>query len=947
MKKGNYILLVIALLTLVLGIFLPAITHMNPATCADPLFTSLPWKYSTTPNTIIGFDPPITADIDQDGWLDSLFLGGMKYGTIDTGIILRINSYTGEEIWRREKTRGSELNPLELYDINDDGVPELFSSWGDSGHPYQKGMICLNTVNGSTIWLNWDAMPAWHHFVIIADKTTNVPFIYFNGHNSTMNKMYATNGTIAKTISSGLSCNGGLSAADMENDGNVEIILSLHSPPGIVCYDTDLTKKWQANVDTNSSTQCGGLVDVTGDGVLDVVTLFQCNEGAHDAGITVVNGATGQKIDSMSNPHLGIDAHSQGSIVDYDNDGCYEITTGYAELGFQHIVKIKSPPEVIANLSSVLQPHAPPQFIDLVGDADFEIAGVAKILDSQTLQIIPGIDIVQWRGAINDIDGDGLAEFFGARNGQINVYDTGKVPVPGINTYTSDYGYRRLYSAIAYDPCPGTYWYSWDEWHTPTTYLITPKNQSSNISQLPLITLYANDSDGDTLTVHWYENTSGTWVLQQTNSSVPANSTVRWMYRNATGSHQKYWWKVTVDDGTHTVSSWFSFTTKVNTPPTCSSPFPSQGATSLPINTATLTVVIHDPEGDPFNWTITTLPNVGGSFGTNATNGTKNCTLTNLVYATTYTWNVNAYDGVYWTNQTYWFTTVSSGEGGGGGEPPAGPQNIKPVANASAGEPYQGFVNSEILFDGSRSSDPDGDITKWFWDFGDSTNGTGKMTRHAYSRVGTYTVTLTVTDNNGTTNTDTTTCVITQRNRPPTNPIITGPTNGTKNTMYIYTALSTDPDNDTIQYLFDWGEPISQSSGFLPNGSSFTVNHSWTSAGRYSVTVTVSDNQTTSSSKITVYIDSIQIGDNGYLTDEDGDGFYDTFYNDTTFQKTIVSRTGSNYLIDSNGDGKWEYTFDAIKGFTPYLPPKTPGFEIIIMIGAIALVMLWKRKRRD
>jgi hypothetical protein len=657
MKKGNYILLVISLLTLVLGIFLPAITHMNPATCADPSFASVTLKYSTTLNTIHAEDPPITADIDKDGKLDSLFLGGMKNSTVDTGIILRINSYNGTEVWRREKpTRGYNQNPLELYDINDDGIPELFSSWGDSSHSADKGMICLNAVNGSTLWINWNAMPAWHHFVIIADKTTNVPYIYFNGHNSTMNKMYATNGTIAKTISSGLSCNGGLSAADMENDGNVEIILSLHSPPGIVCYTTDLSIKWQANVDTNSSTQCGGLVDVTGDGILDVVTLFQCDLGSHHAGLNVIDGATGQRVDTMSSYNLGLDAHSQGSIADFDNDGYYEITTGYG--GFQKILRIKNPPEIIANLSSVLQPHAAPQFIDLVNDSYLEIIGVSEIVDGRTFQLLSGLSIVQWRGMINDIDGDGLSELFGARNGRINVYDTDKVPVPGINTYTSDYGYRRLYSAIAYDPCPGTYWYSWDEWHTPTTHLITPKNQSSNISQLPLVTLYANDSDGDTLTVYWYENTSGTWVLQQTNSSVPANSTVRWMYRNATGSHQKYWWKVVVSDGTHTVSSWFSFTTKVNMPPIFGTPTPANGSTNKPL-TLPWNIPINDPNGDPITWTIQ-CSNGQTKTKTGVTNGTRQITLTGLAYSTTYKVWVNATDPTgsnQYTRRWYTFTT--------------------------------------------------------------------------------------------------------------------------------------------------------------------------------------------------------------------------------------------------------------------------------------------------
>ena len=392
----------------------------------------------------------------------------------------------------------------------------------------------------------------------------------------------------------------------------------------------------------------------------------------------------------------------------------------------------------------------------------------------------------------------------------------------------------------------------------------------------------------------------------------------------------------------------------INNPPTMSNPNPANGSTNIPISTSSLSISIQDPEGDHFNWNITTVPNIGSISGTNASNGTKTCAITGLSYSTTYTWTVRASDGVRWTNQSYQFATLSNGGGGGGGPgggggemPPAGPQNQYPIANASAGEPYKGFVNSEILFDGSRSYDPDGNITKWFWVFGDNTNGTGKTVQHAYSKVGTYTVTLTVTDNLGATNTDTTTCVILQPNKPPTIPIITGPTNGTKNTMYIYTAISTDPDNDTIQYTFDWGSPISQTSGFLPNGTSFTVNHSWASAGRYIITVTVTDNHTVSSSKITVYIDAIQTGDIGYLIDDNGDGTYDTFRNVTTSQNTVVGKSGSNYLIDSNGDGKWEYTFNKTGGLALYQPPKTPGFEVIIIIGAMVLVMFWKRKRRD
>jgi PKD repeat protein len=219
---------------------------------------------------------------------------------------------------------------------------------------------------------------------------------------------------------------------------------------------------------------------------------------------------------------------------------------------------------------------------------------------------------------------------------------------------------------------------------------------------------------------------------------------------------------------------------------------------------------------------------------------------TGLTSGTTYTYRVQTRDALL--NTGSWSTLQSA--------------TIldNPVADLSAGELYQGFVNTTITFDGSKSSDPDGTITKWLWDFGDSTNSTGKTVRHTYSKTGTYTVTLTVTDNEGATNTDTTTCIISQNiiqpNRPPTKPIITATITGSTNTQYTYTVVSTDPDNDMIQYTFDWGGLATQSSGFLPNGTSYTVNHSWTNPGPHTITVTVTDNQTESYSSMIININT-------------------------------------------------------------------------------------------
>lgn len=55
------------------------------------------------------------------------------------------------------------------------------------------------------------------------------------------------------------------------------------------------------------------------------------------------------------------------------------------------------------------------------------------------------------------------------------------------------------------------------------------------------------------------------------------------------------------------------------------------------------------------------------------------------------------------------------------------------------------------IFDGRASSDPDGSIASWSWNFGDGSTGSGDQVYHRYPRAGTFTVTLTVTDNEGAT----------------------------------------------------------------------------------------------------------------------------------------------------------------------------------------------------
>jgi hypothetical protein len=71
-------------------------------------------------------------------------------------------------------------------------------------------------------------------------------------------------------------------------------------------------------------------------------------------------------------------------------------------------------------------------------------------------------------------------------------------------------------------------------------------------------------------------------------------------------------------------------------------------------------------------------------------------------------------------------------------------ENQPPVANFS-----WALVDLFAHFNASSSYDPDGNITAWIWEFGDSTAGAGEIVNHIYHSSGTYNVALTVIDYEG------------------------------------------------------------------------------------------------------------------------------------------------------------------------------------------------------
>lgn len=315
---------------------------------------------------------------------------------------------------------------------------------------------------------------------------------------------------------------------------------------------------------------------------------------------------------------------------------------------------------------------------------------------------------------------------------------------------------------------------------------------------------------------------------------------------------------------------------------------------------------------------------------------------------TIYYWQIVAWDGYgESTSGPIWsFTTkeYSNGEPGNGDDQNGQQENNPPIADASNSESF-GVVNSFLTFDGSRSFDEDGYIKNWSWDFGDGNLGYGEIVSHAYMDTGGYSVTLTVTDDDDATNEDLFLVNIGLANTPPTKPDLSGPTTGNKNVEYTYSVTSIDLDDDFINYIFNWGDGIINTSNFFSNGTQVSLTHSWASAGIYDLVVTASDNQTTSGeTRLRVLIDAQMVNGIGYILDIDCDGIFDVFKNDTTLINSSIELKNGDYLIDIDGDNKWDYNYDETTGKTSLYVLDTiveiPWSVIAMILVALFVILL-------
>ena len=167
----------------------------------------------------------------------------------------------------------------------------------------------------------------------------------------------------------------------------------------------------------------------------------------------------------------------------------------------------------------------------------------------------------------------------------------------------------------------------------------------------------------------------------------------------------------------------------------------------------------------------------------------------------------------------------------------------KPTANI---EPFTDVLrpNTDIQFLGSVG----GGVSsaekpyQWHWNFDDGSTSNQQNPIHRYTQDGEYDVKLTVTDGFDQTDSYTLTIEVVENAAPVKPNAPQGPTKGSYKKSHIYTASTTDPDDDDIYYKFSWGDG-SESSWIGPfaSGTEVQETHKWSRRGTYSVKVKAKD----------------------------------------------------------------------------------------------------------
>lgn len=227
-------------------------------------------------------------------------------------------------------------------------------------------------------------------------------------------------------------------------------------------------------------------------------------------------------------------------------------------------------------------------------------------------------------------------------------------------------------------------------------------------------------------------------------------------------------------------------------------------------------------------------------------------------------------------------------------------EKVLPDAVISIVNNPQYFVkNVQYVFSAEDSTSPNGKIKSYSWNFGDGKKLTTKTVNYTFTKEGTYQVILTVTDEDGKEGEITKKITVGSPKGSPKAIITSTPTpkenilkGSVPFTVEFDASKTTDSDNNIVDYTWDFdGDGKAEKFGE-------SVSHTFTTTGKFPVTLTVTDaDKNSSTSKLTV-----EVGEQGIKADLKANRLQGTIPLTVTFDAS-----GSTYSSGEIVSYKWDF----------------------------------------
>jgi PKD repeat protein len=239
--------------------------------------------------------------------------------------------------------------------------------------------------------------------------------------------------------------------------------------------------------------------------------------------------------------------------------------------------------------------------------------------------------------------------------------------------------------------------------------------------------------------------------------------------------------------------------------------------------------------------------------------------------------------------------------------------------------PHADFISiindKSVIFNASFSYDYNGAITSYVWCFGDGTNATGVIVNHNYSQYGTYTVTLTVTDNDE--NQDSLSMPIFVLDLILPEIIDNTQSIGYTGDIFTFNATITDNGDVDVAFVYFWYDNGDVYVAPLSNINddyweiSIYIENTLDCLNYYFATSDISGNFNSTDLKIIIILDNDNpiFTDNSPIQGTTGDSYtFDITGSDNIGVASVTvtwshgQHSGTNVPLNNDGDGTWSLT---------------------------------------